>query len=396
MSNIIRIRRRVSGAAGAPSGLKSAELAYNMADNTVYAGYGDDGSGNATAVKPIGGEGTFAKLESPALTGTPTAPTQSSSDDSTKLATTAFVKTALSSYGAGSVTSVALSLPGSVFSVTGSPVTGAGTLAGSFVSQTSNSVFAAPNGSAGAPSFRALGAEPGSEVAPGMLLARSVDPALDAQLRLSRARVDELEASYAAEFVEDRARAEIVREQLEHERTQLARAVERAQGLQVAAAAAGRFVVPHAADLPGRYLRQGEVIGYVLGSEPPVVRVALDQASIDAVTASTREVRMRLAGRADVDHAGRILRQVPAGRDQVSSVALTAGGGGRIAADPRDPEGRRTLERVFEIDVAFIEPPAGLLPFGHRVHLRFEHPPQPVAVQLWRGTRRLFLRHFDV
>ena len=92
MSNIIRIKRRVSGAAGAPTGLKSAELAYNMADNTVYAGYGDDGSGNATAVKPIGGEGTFAKLDSPALTGTPTAPTPTGSDNSTKLATTAFIK----------------------------------------------------------------------------------------------------------------------------------------------------------------------------------------------------------------------------------------------------------------------------------------------------------------
>ena len=75
MPNIIRIKRRVTGAAGAPTGLKSAELAYNMADNTVYAGFGDDGSGNATAVKPIGGEGTFAKLDSPALTGTPTGPT---------------------------------------------------------------------------------------------------------------------------------------------------------------------------------------------------------------------------------------------------------------------------------------------------------------------------------
>ena len=75
MSNIIRIKRRVSGAAGAPTGLKSAELAYNMADNTIYAGFGDDGSGNATAVKPVGGEGTFAKLDSPALVGTPTAPT---------------------------------------------------------------------------------------------------------------------------------------------------------------------------------------------------------------------------------------------------------------------------------------------------------------------------------
>lgn len=92
MSNVIRIKRRVSGAAGAPASLKSAELAYNMADDTIYAGYGDDGSGNATSVKPVGGEGTFAKLASPALTGTPTAPTPASSDNSTLLATTAFVK----------------------------------------------------------------------------------------------------------------------------------------------------------------------------------------------------------------------------------------------------------------------------------------------------------------
>lgn len=92
MSNIIRIKRRVSGAVGAPTGLKSAELAYNMADNTIYAGYGDDGSGNATAVKPIGGEGTFAKLDSPAFINTPTAPTPATADNTTKLATTAFVK----------------------------------------------------------------------------------------------------------------------------------------------------------------------------------------------------------------------------------------------------------------------------------------------------------------
>ena len=91
MANVIRIKRRVSGAAGAPTGLKSAELAYNMADNTVYAGYGDDGAGNATSVKPIGGEGTFAKLDSPAFINTPTAPTQAVDDSSTKLATTAFV-----------------------------------------------------------------------------------------------------------------------------------------------------------------------------------------------------------------------------------------------------------------------------------------------------------------
>ena len=58
MSNIIRIKRRAStGNAGAPSALKNAELAYNEADNVLYYGYGDDGSGNATSIIGIAGSG---------------------------------------------------------------------------------------------------------------------------------------------------------------------------------------------------------------------------------------------------------------------------------------------------------------------------------------------------
>lgn len=55
----------------------------------------------------------------------------------------------------GTVTSVGLSLPG-IFSVSGSPVTTSGTLTASLVSQTQNLVWASPNGSSGAPTFRAL------------------------------------------------------------------------------------------------------------------------------------------------------------------------------------------------------------------------------------------------
>lgn len=57
--------------------------------------------------------------------------------------------------GSGTVTSVALALP-SIFTVSGSPVTTSGTLTGTLASQTANTVFVAPNGSAGAPTFRAL------------------------------------------------------------------------------------------------------------------------------------------------------------------------------------------------------------------------------------------------
>lgn len=59
--------------------------------------------------------------------------------------------------GAGTVTSVALALPASVFSVSGSPVTTNGTLTGAFVDQAANTVFAGPTSGVDAtPTFRAL------------------------------------------------------------------------------------------------------------------------------------------------------------------------------------------------------------------------------------------------
>ena len=74
MSNILRIKRRVaSGAAGAPSSLKNAELAFNEADNTLYYGFGDDGSGNANNIPAIGGIGAFVALStSQTITGNKT------------------------------------------------------------------------------------------------------------------------------------------------------------------------------------------------------------------------------------------------------------------------------------------------------------------------------------
>lgn len=57
--------------------------------------------------------------------------------------------------GTGTVTSVALSMP-AIFSVAGSPITVSGTFAVTLASQSQNTVWAAPSGSAGAPTFRLL------------------------------------------------------------------------------------------------------------------------------------------------------------------------------------------------------------------------------------------------
>lgn len=58
--------------------------------------------------------------------------------------------------GAGSVTSVGLSLP-SIFTVSGSPVTASGILSATLASQTANTVLAGPTSSSAVPTFRTLG-----------------------------------------------------------------------------------------------------------------------------------------------------------------------------------------------------------------------------------------------
>ena len=58
--------------------------------------------------------------------------------------------------GAGTVTSVGLSLPAE-FTISNSPVTGSGTLTGAWANQAANYVFAGPaTGAAATPGFRAL------------------------------------------------------------------------------------------------------------------------------------------------------------------------------------------------------------------------------------------------
>lgn len=63
MANTVRIKRRASGASGAPASLANAEVAFNEVDDVLYYGKGTGGAGgSATTVEAIGGKGAFVAL----------------------------------------------------------------------------------------------------------------------------------------------------------------------------------------------------------------------------------------------------------------------------------------------------------------------------------------------
>lgn len=89
MSNVIRLKRSTTAAAvPAPSSLVDGELAINLTDRKLYA---KDSGGT---VFEIGGS-SYAPIDSPHLTGIPTAPTAAPGTNTDQISTTAFVKTAV-------------------------------------------------------------------------------------------------------------------------------------------------------------------------------------------------------------------------------------------------------------------------------------------------------------
>lgn len=74
MANTLRIKRRTTGAAGAPSSLQNAELAFNEVDSTLYYGEGTGGAGGtATSIIAIAGPGAYVNLSgSQTITGNKT------------------------------------------------------------------------------------------------------------------------------------------------------------------------------------------------------------------------------------------------------------------------------------------------------------------------------------
>ena len=66
-----------------------------------------------------------------------------------------------------------------------------------------------------------------------------------------------------------------------------------------------------------------------------------------------------------------------------------------MAIDPADPDGLRTLEPFFQIEVSF-EREVPVTEIGGRVHVLIDHGSEPLASQAVRGLRRLLLRRLSV
>lgn len=232
-------------------------------------------------------------------------------------------------------------------------------------------------------------------VARGDPLLRLEDELLDARVGVLQSRARELRLRYEASDLSDPVEARIVLEQLRHAQADLDLALQNQKDLIVRSDSAGRFIMRQASDWPGRYVKKGEVLGYVLRTQKPIVRVVVSEDEADLVRTHTDRVELRFA-----DHLAEVVpahveREVPVLSDTLPSMALSTMGGGEILVDPSDPEHLRVLENLLHLElIADARLPVDTM--GVRVYVLFSHGHEPLARRFYRSVRQVFLKQFNV
>lgn len=208
-------------------------------------------------------------------------------------------------------------------------------------------------------------------------------------------RLLELEARQSAELLKDRVKSEILKEDIAAAKAELAEARARFDRLVVHSPTNGIFEVPQGQDFPGRFVRKGDLLGYIAEPSTVTARVVVPQTAVDLVRRRTEGVEVRLASRPGETLHATIQGEVPSATDQLPSRVLGTQGGGAIAVDSRDSEGVKSIKRIFQFDIAL--PPQKTAGFvGSRVYVRFNHGAEPLARRWYRQFRQLFLSRFQV
>ena len=240
-----------------------------------------------------------------------------------------------------------------------------------------------------------INAATGTTASAGDAVVTMQDPVLANRITILESQLREAQLRLRAVLLVDQVQAQLLRDRVGLIEDQLASMRQRQNDLVVAARADGITVVPSAENLTGRLVRQGEVLGYMIGDDDMRLRVAIPQAQAEIVRNRTDGVQIMFQDAIGQEVPGRLVTEVPQSQDTVPSLALSTQGGGDIVLDPAGRSELSTLQSVFQFEVATVDP-LPVTKVGARALVKFDHGYEPIGFRLYRGLRQLFLSQFRV
>ncbi len=235
----------------------------------------------------------------------------------------------------------------------------------------------------------------GQQVQEGTTVLQLIDPFLQSKLKIAEARLSELKIQYRSRRIENPVEAGLIREELGIAESEYSYLLDKLNSMSLKANVGGTLVIPQAEDLPGRFVHQGEVLGYVVDKPASTVHMAVSQDHIGQLRQQIKDIRIRFANDTQREYSASIISQAPEATSQLPHAALSIDGGGSFIVTGDNNNPLLAMQKVFLVDLRF-DPEQQNIPFGMRAYVRIDHGGEPLATQLMRRLRQIFLRQFNV
>ena len=228
-------------------------------------------------------------------------------------------------------------------------------------------------------------------------LVKTVNPALEAEKKVSMAKLRELQIRKRIEETREVTAAQILAEKIEAMKEKIARVDYELSSLSLQSDIPGTWVSPDIEKRVGMFLPRGERVGFVADLNKVLIRaVAGQDLAATLVEHAQKQLEIRVKGCPDVMIEGRIEKIFPAGKEVLPSQALGYAVGGSIATHAQDLRGIRSAEKFFEVRIGPDPDSDVRLLTGQRVVARIRLPSKPIAARWWRSLRQLFQRRFHI
>ena len=216
----------------------------------------------------------------------------------------------------------------------------------------------------------------GEAVDAGQPLLVLENASLPAELNAVLAQMAEQEVLLNYYLTNDPTQAGLYRDELQRLRQQERDLRDDLANLTVRSAVAGRVEIFAQQNLPGRYLRKGDLLGHVVAPHGYRVTALVPEGLGNQLLDEVREVRIKPHSDPRRVYLGIDIRPLPQATTQLPDPVLGSLRGGKIPVDTSDTSGTRALKAFFQVEVG-LQPQLQQVPTAGRADILLIHNSEP-------------------
>ena len=235
----------------------------------------------------------------------------------------------------------------------------------------------------------------GESVQAGELLFTLTSPKLNMQYQAVSSEQQSVMVDYQAAITTSIEEARQLAIDLKSLDAQLVMLSQRRAALEIRASRAGVLALSSTKPLLGSYIKQGDLLAFLVDDSNLVVRAVIDQGAMGMVDNGVTQSTVRLADNFSKALQSEVIQHVPAGNNQLPSPALAYNGRSGIAVASIVGEELRTTERVFHVELS-LPSESKAVGIGGRAYVNLQHQPESLGRRWWRSARQILLKQLTV